>query len=322
MTDDELTSLTIASAGRLLRTRALSPVELTEAYLARIARLDPTLRAFITVTGDLARQQARRAERELARRQRRGPLHGIPFTLKDLYWTAGVRTTAGSRILADFVPATSATATERLLAAGAVLLGKTNLHEFAAGVTTDNPHWGTCQNPWKLGHIPGGSSGGSAAAVAASMGLASLGSDTGGSIRIPAAFCGIVGHKPTYGLVSRHGILPESWSLDHGGPMTRTAADAAVVLQAIAGHDPRDPTSSQDSTFRQALHERTIGPKTFRVPRDKVTGAGCWPSRYSLDILRKAIISVRSMETGHREQVLKDMVGQIALAQLLVAPLF
>ena len=245
MTHDELSSLTIASAGRLLRTRALSPVELTEAYLARIARLDPTLRAFITVTGDLARQQARRAERELARRKWRGPLHGIPLTLKDLYWTAGVRTTAGSRILADFVPAASATATERLLASGAVLLGKTNLHEFAAGVTTDNPHWGTCQNPWKLGYIPGGSSGGSAAAVAASLGLASLGSDTGGSIRIPAAFCGIVGHKPTYGLVPRHGILPESWSLDHGGPMTRTAADAAVVLQAIAGHDPRDPSSSR-----------------------------------------------------------------------------
>jgi aspartyl-tRNA(Asn)/glutamyl-tRNA(Gln) amidotransferase subunit A len=245
MTDDELSSLTIVSAGRLLRTRALSPVELTEAYLARIARLDPTLRAFITVTADLARQQARRAERELTRRKWRGPLHGIPLTLKDLYCTAGVRTTAGSRILADFVPAASATATERLLASGAVLLGKTNLHEFAAGVTTDNPHWGTCQNPWKLGYIPGGSSGGSAAAVAASLGLASLGSDTGGSIRIPAAFCGIVGHKPTYGLVPRHGILPESWSLDHGGPMTRTAADAAVVLQAIAGHDPRDPSSSR-----------------------------------------------------------------------------
>jgi aspartyl-tRNA(Asn)/glutamyl-tRNA(Gln) amidotransferase subunit A len=244
MTDDELCSLTIASAGRLLRTRALSPVELTEAYLARIERLDPTLRAFITVTGDLARHQARRAERELSRRKWRGPLHGIPLSLKDLYWTAGIRTTAGSRILADFVPRTDSTATERLNAAGAILLGKTNLHEFAAGITTDNPHWGTCQNPWKLGYIPGGSSGGSAAAVAASLGLASLGSDTGGSIRIPAAYCGIVGHKPTYGLVPRHGILPESWSLDHGGPMTRTAVDAAAVLQAIAGHDPRDPTSS------------------------------------------------------------------------------
>jgi aspartyl-tRNA(Asn)/glutamyl-tRNA(Gln) amidotransferase subunit A len=244
MTDDELGSLTITSAGLLLKSRALSPVELTDFYLAKIARLDPTLRAFITVTADLARKQARQAERDLARRKWRGPLHGIPITLKDLYWTAGIRTTAGSRVLADFVPATDSTATARLAAAGAVLLGKTNLHEFAAGVTNDNPHWGACQNPWKLGYIPGGSSGGSAAAVAAGLGLGSLGSDTGGSIRIPAAFCGIVGHKPTYGLVPRYGILPESWSLDHGGPITRTAADAAAVLQVIAGHDPRDPSSS------------------------------------------------------------------------------
>jgi aspartyl-tRNA(Asn)/glutamyl-tRNA(Gln) amidotransferase subunit A len=269
MTDDELTGLTIAGAGRLLRTRALSPVELTEACLARIGRLDPVLRAFITVTGDLARRQARRAEREIARGRWRGPLHGIPVTLKDLYWTAGIRTTGGSRILADFVPSANATATERLHGAGAVLLGKTNLHEFAAGVTTDNPHWGTCQNPWKLGYIPGGSSGGSGAAVAASLGLASLGSDTGGSIRIPAAFCGIVGHKPTYGLVPRHGILPESWSLDHGGPMTRTAADAAIVLQAIAGHDPRDPTSSPRPVpaFARALRADLRGVR-LGVPRN------------------------------------------------------
>jgi aspartyl-tRNA(Asn)/glutamyl-tRNA(Gln) amidotransferase subunit A len=245
MTDDELTGLTIATAGRLLRSRKLSPVELTEAYLARIRRLEPTLRAFITVTEALALEQARRAERELARGRSRGPLHGIPLSLKDLYCTAGIRTTAGSRILKDFVPDEDAAATERLRDAGGILLGKTNLHEFAAGVTTDNPHFGTCQNPWKLGHIPGGSSGGSAAAVASALGLASLGSDTGGSIRIPAAFCGIVGHKPTYGLVPRQGILPESWSLDHGGPMTRTAADAALVLQAIAGHDARDPSSSR-----------------------------------------------------------------------------
>src|SRR5436309_11292880 len=275
MTDDELGSLTIASAGRLLRRRALSPVELTDAYLARIARLDPALRAFITVTGDLARQQARRAERGLARRQWRGPLHGIPLTLKDLYWTAGVRTTAGSRILAEFVPATDSTATARLIASGAVLLGKTNLHEFAAGVTTDNPHWGTCQNPWKLGYIPGGSSGGSAAAVAASLGLASLGSDTGGSIRIPAAFCGSVGHKPTYGLVPRYGILPESWSMDHGGPMTRTAADAAAVLQAIAGHDARDPSSA-----------RVRLPRLQRALRPDLEGVRVGvPSHYYFDVI-------------------------------------
>jgi aspartyl-tRNA(Asn)/glutamyl-tRNA(Gln) amidotransferase subunit A len=269
MTDDELAALTIATAGRLLRSRKLSPVELTEACLARIRRLDPGLKAFITVTGELALEQARRAERELARGRARGPLHGIPLSLKDLYWTAGIRTTAGSRILQDFVPGEDAAVTTRLREAGSILLGKTNLHEFAAGVTTDNPHFGTCQNPWKPGHIPGGSSGGSAAAVAAGLGLASLGSDTGGSIRIPAAFCGIVGHKPTYGLVPRHGVLPESWSLDHGGPMTRTALDAALVLQTIAGHDARDPSSSRRRVpalaraLRPALEGLRVG-----VPRN------------------------------------------------------
>jgi aspartyl-tRNA(Asn)/glutamyl-tRNA(Gln) amidotransferase subunit A len=245
MNPDELRGLTLTGAARLLRARKLSSTELTRACLDRIQRLDGTLKAFITVTADLALAQARRADREIAKRAYRGPLHGIPVTLKDIYCTKGIRTTAGSKILRDFVPSADATATARLAAAGAVLVGKTNLHEFAAGVTTDNPHFGTCQNPWKLGYIPGGSSGGSAAAVAAGLGLASLGSDTGGSIRIPASFCGIVGHKPTYGLVPRTGILPESWSLDHGGPLTRTVADAAVVLQAIAGHDPRDPSSAR-----------------------------------------------------------------------------
>src|SRR5213596_2536701 len=247
MNPDDLRSLTITGAGRLLRARKLSSMELTRACLDRIQQLDGTLKAFITVTADLALAQARRADREIAKRAYRGPLHGIPVTLKDIYCTRGIRTTAGSRILGDFVPSADATATARLAEAGAVLVGKTNLHEFAAGVTSDNPHFGTCQNPWKLGYIPGGSSGGSAAAVAAGLGLASLGSDTGGSIRIPASFCGIVGHKPTYGLVPRTGILPESWSLDHGGPMTRTVADAAVVLQAIAGHDARDPSSARQT---------------------------------------------------------------------------
>ena len=244
MRDDELTTLTVAEAAKALRGKKLSPVELTRACLDRIERFEPRLHAFITVTADSALRQAKQAEREIARGRYRGPLHGIPLTLKDLYHTKGIRTTAGSKILADFVPDADGTATERLFAAGAVLLGKTNLHEFAAGVTNDNPHWGTCHNPWKLGYIPGGSSGGSAAAVAMGLGLASLGSDTGGSIRIPAAYCGIVGHKPTYGLVPRFGILPESWSLDHGGPMTRTVLDSALVLQTIAGRDPRDPTSA------------------------------------------------------------------------------
>src|SRR5204862_189318 len=169
MSPDDLRSLTITGAGRLLRARKLSSMELTRACLDRIQQLDGTLKAFITVTADLALAQARRADREIAKRAYRGPLHGIPVTLKDIYCTRGIRTTAGSRILGDFVPSADATATARLAEAGAVLVGKTNLHEFAAGVTSDNPHFGTCQNPWKLGYIPGGSSGGSAAAVAAGL---------------------------------------------------------------------------------------------------------------------------------------------------------
>ncbi|MGI9332243.1 MAG: amidase, partial [Gammaproteobacteria bacterium] len=255
MHECELIELTLAKAARLIKARKLSSVELTRASLERIERLQPVLGAFITVTADRAMRRARKADREIGRGEYRGPLHGIPITLKDLYFTKGIRTTAGSRILEDFVPGHDAASAARLFEAGGVLLGKTNLHEWACGVTTDNPFFGTCHNPWKPGHIPGGSSGGSAAAVAASMGFASLGSDTGGSIRIPAHMCGIVGHKPTYGLVPRHGILPESWSFDHGGPMTRTAEDAALVLQVIAGPEPRDPTclTGRPPNFRHRI---------------------------------------------------------------------
>ena len=242
MRADELTGLTIETAARLVRGRKVSAVELTSATLERMAALD-RLKAFITETPELAMTQARRADRELAKGAYRGPLHGIPVSLKDLYWTKGIRTTAGSRILGDFIPKEDATATARLARAGAVLVGKANLHEFAIGATTENPFYGTCHNPWHFDYIPGGSSGGSAAAVAAGLGLASLGSCTGGSIRIPAAFCGIVGLKPTYGVVPRTGIVPNSSSLDHGGPLTRTAADAALVLEAIAGPDGRDPSA-------------------------------------------------------------------------------
>ncbi len=243
MSDGELAGLTLARAARLIKARKLSPVELTQACLARIERLQPALNAFITVTADHAMRRARVAEREIARGDYLGPLHGIPVSLKDLYATKGIRTTAGSRILEDHVPKRDATTTARLKRAGAVLVGKANLHEWACGVSTDNPFFGTCHNPWRIGHIPGGSSGGSAAAVASRQCFASLGSDTGGSIRIPAHMCGIFGHKPTYGLVPRTGIFPESWSFDHGGPMTRSVEDAAIVLQAIAGHDPVDPSS-------------------------------------------------------------------------------
>ncbi|HWP28714.1 MAG TPA: amidase [Chloroflexota bacterium] len=244
MNTRELALLPLAALADRLRRRELSPVELTRVYLDRIAALDPTLRAFITVTAEQALAEAAAAEREIAAGQYRGPLHGIPLAFKDLFYTAGVRTTAGSRILADFVPAEDATVVARLRAAGALCLGKTNLEEFAYGATSINPHYGACRNPWDPARITGGSSGGSAAAVAAGLCAASLGTDSGGSIRQPAALCGLVGLKPTYGRVSRHGVVPLSWSQDHVGPMTRTVRDAALVLQAIAGHDPRDPASS------------------------------------------------------------------------------
>ena len=217
----------------------MSPVALVDALLARIERWWG-LNAFITVTADIARAQAEQAAREISAGRYRGPLHGVPVSLKDLIDTRGIRTTCGSRVLADHVPARDATVTVRLSDAGAVLLGKTALHEFAYGITNNNAYFGPTCNPWALDRIPGGSSGGGAAAVAAGLGCASIGTDTGGSIRIPAALCGTVGLKPSYGRVSCYGVFPLSWSLDHPGPLTRSVEDAAIVLQAIAGPDPRD----------------------------------------------------------------------------------
>lgn len=238
----DLAYASIAELAASIRTRAVSPVELVEMFLARIERF-AVLNAFITVTADVALAEARAAEGEIGRGEYRGPLHGIPVSLKDLIDTRGIRTTAGSRILSARVPDGDAAVTERLRAAGAVLLGKNALHEFAFGVTTDNPHFGPTRNPWRPDRIPGGSSGGSGAAVAAGLGPASLGTDTGGSIRIPASLCGVVGLKPTYGRVSRRGVFPLSWTLDHVGPLARTVEDAATVLHAIAGPDPGDPST-------------------------------------------------------------------------------
>jgi aspartyl-tRNA(Asn)/glutamyl-tRNA(Gln) amidotransferase subunit A len=235
----------IHEAGEALRRRRFSAVELTSLTLGRIERFNPTLRAFITVTAELALEQARQADADLAAGRDRGPLHGIPIAVKDLFCTRGVLTTAGSPVYQSYRPDYDAFAVSRLQAAGAVMLGKTNLHELAYGITSANPHYGAVRNPWNTRHSPGGSSGGSGAAVAAGMAFAALGTDTGGSIRIPAAFCGTVGLKPTYGRVSRAGVLPLSWSLDHVGPLTSCVRDAAVLLGAIAGHDPADPTSSR-----------------------------------------------------------------------------
>jgi aspartyl-tRNA(Asn)/glutamyl-tRNA(Gln) amidotransferase subunit A len=237
--------VTIREAADAIRNKRVSPVELATAAISRIGRLDPTLRAFITVTADYALMRARQAETELAGGRDRGPLHGIPIAVKDLFAMRGVRTTAGSRIFENDVPDFDSTVVERLEAAGAVILGKLNMHELAYGVTSANPHFGIVRNPWNTERSPGGSSGGSGAAVAANIVFGAMGSDTGGSIRIPASFCGTVGLKPTYGRVSRYGARPLGYSLDHMGPLTRCARDAGLFLNAIAGRDRRDDTSSR-----------------------------------------------------------------------------
>ena len=237
---DALAFLTVQSASALVRAKKISPVELTQACLSRIERLNPQLNAFITVTADSALAEARQAEAEIQQDRWRGALHGIPIALKDLVDTAGVRTTAGSGLFKDRIPTEDAEIVRRLRAAGAVLVGKLNMHEFAYGGSSAISYFGPVRNPWNSAHTPGGSSGGSAAAVAAHLCYGAIGSDTGGSIREPASYCGIVGLKPTYGRVSTSGVIPLSWSLDHLGPMTRTATDAALMLQVIAGFDPRD----------------------------------------------------------------------------------
>ncbi|MGW6979092.1 amidase [Streptomyces sp. NPDC054932] len=230
--------LTLAQAAEAVRTRRVSPVELVDSALERIAQVEPRLRAFTTVTADDARRAARRAETELTGDAHRGPLHGIPAALKDLIDVAGTATTASSRVRTGHRAQTDSTVAARLASAGAAFVGKTHTHEFAYGLTTPQT-----ANAWDPGRVAGGSSGGSAVAVAAGAAAFALGTDTGGSIRVPAALNGVVGLKPTYGLVPRHGVTSLSWSLDHVGPLTRTVEDAALVLSALVGHDPRDPAS-------------------------------------------------------------------------------
>ena len=240
--------MTIQEVGNGLRRRHVSAVELAKSALARIEKHNGSLRAFITVTADVALEQAQQADRELAAGRDRGPLHGVPVAMKDLFYTKGILTTAGSKVYAKFVPERDATVVERMRAAGAVMMGKLNMHELAYGTTSANPHYGAVRNPWNVEHSPGGSSGGSGVAVATRMVYVGMGSDTGGSIRIPAAYCGTVGLKPTYGRVSRNGVLPLGFSLDHVGPLTRSVRDAGIVLNAIAGADRRDSSASRHPT--------------------------------------------------------------------------
>jgi aspartyl-tRNA(Asn)/glutamyl-tRNA(Gln) amidotransferase subunit A len=239
-----VSDLTLTELAEAIAAGKVSAVEATRACLGQVARLDARLRAFITLDADAALLRARALDAELAGGHRRGPLHGLPLAYKDLCHVPGLPTSCGTRTAEYFTSERECTAVTRLSAAGAVTLGKLNMSELALGPFGDNPHHGNVDNPWKTGHVSGGSSSGSGAAVAAGLALGALGSDTGGSIRLPAACCGIVGIKPTYGRVSRAGVMPLSWSLDHLGPMARTVRDAALMLQVIAGHDAHDATSS------------------------------------------------------------------------------
>lgn len=253
--------LSAGEVSRLIRKREVSPVEVVKAHLARVEALEPALNSFITLLPEQAMEEARVAEHEIESGQYRGPLHGIPIGLKDLFYVKGVPNTSGSKIFDHFIPDYDSTLALKLREAGAILLGKLNLHQFAYGPTGENPDYGNMHNPWDRERIPGGSSGGSASATASGQCTLAMGTDTGGSIRIPSALCGLVGLKPTYGRLSRYGMTVLSWSQDHPGPMTRTVEDCALVMNAVAGYDPRDPSSANMSIpdFTQSLTENIKG---------------------------------------------------------------
>ena len=268
MAEQGLLFRSLGDIAELIRRKEVSPVEITRAVLERLECLNPRLNAFIIDLGEQALEAAKRAEQDVGAGQPHGPLHGVPLALKDIFAMRGVPVTGGSKVLGTWIPEYDATAVARLKAAGAIFVGTLNLYEFATGAVL-NPHYGPTHNPWHLDHTTGGSSTGSAAAVAAGIVYGTLGTDTGGSVRIPASLCGLVGLKPTYGRVSRHGVIPLSWSLDHVGPLTRTVRDTALLMSVIAGHDPNDPTSSRLPVpdYAAALTGRVEGVRVG-VPRE------------------------------------------------------
>ena len=305
---DRLYFLTMREAGQLMRSGQLSPVELLRACLDRIEATDDRLHSFVTLMVDEAMEQARTAESEMLRGNYRGPMHGIPFALKDLYDTAGTRTTSGSYVDLDRVPTADAFTTAGLKNAGGVLVGKLAMHEFALG----GPDWSTpfepARNPWNLDHITGGSSSGTGSSVASGQVMGGLGSCTGGSIRGPASYCGIVGLKPTYGRVSRAGVVTLSWSQDHAGPMTWTVEDTAYMMQAIAGHDPRDPTSSTAPVpdYSASLVEDIRG-MTFGMPRHYFFDPDPSVDSESVAVVDKAIAELESLGAKVREVSLPSL---------------
>jgi aspartyl-tRNA(Asn)/glutamyl-tRNA(Gln) amidotransferase subunit A len=303
--------VTIFNAETQLKTGAVTSLQLVDDAITAIAERDGDLNAFITVVSEPARTRARALDSERAQGKCRGPLHGVPVAVKDLFYARGIRTTGGSKLFEDFIPSFDAAVVERLETAGAVIVGKTNLHELAYGVTSNNPHFGPVHNPHKLDCVPGGSSGGSGAAVAAGIVPMAMGTDTGGSIRIPAAFCGTVGLKPTFGRVSKFGCMPLGLSLDHMGPLTMTVRDAAITLNAIAGHDPRDPNTS-------------ARPVEDYLPRESPSLAGVrigWPMNFYLDALdsevRIAVGRARSIAESLGATMVNVRVPDIAALNTL-----
>jgi aspartyl-tRNA(Asn)/glutamyl-tRNA(Gln) amidotransferase subunit A len=274
-TESELAFLSIEQAARLLRKMEISPLDLVEAALTRIERFNPSLNAFITIVADHARAEARRAEKQLRRRRAKSLLYGIPVSIKDNFLTQGVRTTAGSSILLNFIPDKNSDVVQKLSDAGAIVLGKTNMHEFAYGITNENLHYGPAHNPWDLDRVTGGSSGGSAAALAMGIGYAATGTDTGGSIRIPSALCGVVGLKPTFGLISVEGVVPLAKTLDHAGPMARNVTDVCITLEAISCDYPRGVVRPDYRKLRKNL------PRKFRIG---------WPTRYFFDRIDREVL--------------------------------
>ena len=310
--------MTIQELAPQIRAGKISPVELTQQALERIRRHQPTVNAYITILEEAALAQARQAEREIRTGHYRGPLHGIPYAAKDLFYTKGVATTAGSKILKDFVPAYDATVIDRLREAGAVLLGKAGLHEFAYGITNNNPHFGPVRNPWDTTRIPGGSSGGSTAALATDQCVFSLGSDTGGSVRIPASFCGVVGLKPTFGRISRYGVFPLGHTLDHVGHFAHSVADAATILGALAGPDPRDDSSASEPPPKIDL------PAEPKLNRYRIG----LPSNYYFDriepdvaqAVRAAVEKLRGLGAEILDVEIPDIEDFTVLSRLILLP--
>ena len=316
----ELPYISLTHAAALIKAKRLSPVELTHAILDRIDRIDGRVGAFITVTRDQAMRAARAAEQDISRGRYLGPLHGIPFGVKDTHYTKGIRTTANTPVLLDFVPDFDATVVRRMTAAGGVLVGKMKLPEFSFGSAGEGGAFPDAKNPWNLSRTPGGSSSGSAAALAAGLLTVATGGDTSGSIRNPATFCGVVGMKPTYGRVSRHGIVAISWSLDHVGPMTRTVADNAMLLNVIAGHDPADGTSSNvpvpdyARALRRGVRGLRIGvpkPRQFDGYHPDVVKA----YQEALDVFRRLGTTIVEADLPTTASVIDDVQAIVRIAE-------